>query len=343
LIPFVPFFLLAGLVGLQSPVLFDSYSKLISYILLLIVVPWLVNLALLRYRTYFVFHLVLFGSLVLLAGLVLRIVSPGFVIFLGDRFSGLLGNPNGLGIFAFMFLVLVSFIFKYHAYLFSKNEKLFVFALIFISLILSGSRGGMFAALLFVLGYFLFQRSVPLGFLVMSLTLISYQLILANLDDIATALGLETFLRIETLKSGSGRLVAQEFALDQIQKNYWFGKGFGYAEYIMNLYKEDFIGTEHQGNVHNSYLTVWLHTGLIGLVAFCYGWWVNFKRAAAGSPIVWALLFAMLLSTSVESWLSASLNPFTIQLVMILTLAGNYLFYPELETYSFTDQDQEES
>jgi len=248
-------------------------------------------------------------------------------MFLGDRFSGLLGNPNGLGIYAFMFFALVKVIFTYHSHLFTRKEKLGVYAIILLSLILSGSRGGMFATMLFMLGWYLFGKSKRLGFVIMISLLVSYQLILANLDQIASAFGLEAFLRVETLSSGSGRLVAREFAFSRIQSNYWLGKGFGYAEYLMKLYAEDFKGTEHQGNVHNSYLTIWLDTGLVGLIAFCYGWLINFIQAARMSPVIWALLFGLLLSTSVESWLAASLNPFTIQLVIILSMVGNRAFY----------------
>lgn len=327
--PFIFFFSVAVIAWLNSPIVFDSFMKMSSYALLLLVIPWLINKALIFNRDYFLIHFVLLGTLVLFSGLFLKVVSPGFVSFLGGRFSGLLGNPNGLGIYAFMFFVLVTVIFTYHSYLFTKKEKLGVYAIILISLALSGSRGGMFSTMLFMLGWFLFRKSKTIGFVVMISLLISYQLILANLDLIAASLGLEAFLRVETLSSGSGRLVAQEFALDQIKTQYWLGKGFGFAEYLMKINAEDFLSTEHQGNVHNSYLTIWLDTGLIGLIAFCYGWLVNFIRAAKMSPIIWALLFGLLLSTSVESWLSSSLNPFTIQLVIILSLVGNYTFYRE--------------
>lgn len=327
--PFALFFGIAVIMMFNSPIVFDSFMKMSSYALLLLLIPWLVNKALVSDRDSFLIHLVLLGTLILLIGLILRFVLPGFVLFLGIRFSGLLGNPNGLGIYAFLFFALVSVIFTHHSVLFTKMEKLGVYAIILISLVFSGSRGGMFAAMLFMLGWYLFGKSKRLGFIVMISLLVSYQLILSNLDQVAAVLGLEAFLRIETLSSGAGRLVAQNFALDQIQKQYWMGKGFGFAEYLMKLNAKEFIGTEHQGNVHNSYLTIWLDTGLIGLLAFCYGWLVNFVRAARMSPLVWALFFGLLLSTSVESWLSASLNPFTIQLVIILSLVGSYSFYRE--------------
>ncbi len=327
--PFALFFGIAGIAWLNSPIVFDSFMKMSSYALLLLIIPWLVNKALLSGRNSFLIHLVLLGTLVLLVGLILRVVSPSFVIFIGGRFSGLLGNPNGLGIYSFLFFLMVTLIFKYHRNLFSTKERIVVYGISILSIVLSGSRGGLFATLLFLLGWYLFGKSKLLGFVMMTSIFISYQLIVANIDQIASALSLEAFLRIETLKTGSGRLVAQNFALDQIQKNYWVGKGFGFGEYLMKISAEKFLETEHQGNIHNSYLTIWLDTGLIGLIAFCYGWISNFIRAAKHSSLVWALFFGILLSTSVESWLSASLNPFTIQLVIILSLASHFAFHRE--------------
>ena len=75
---------------------------------------------------------------------------------------------------------------------------------------------------------------------------------------------------------------------------------------------------------------MWLDTGLVGLILFSFGWIVNFFRAASFTPLVWAALFGLLLSISVESWLTASLNPFTIVLVIILSMLSNPYFYPQL-------------
>jgi hypothetical protein len=74
-------------------------------------------------RERFLYHLVLLGSLVLLVGVVMKFAMPGFVVFKGERFSGLLGNPNGMGIYGFMFFCMVTIINTYHPRLFSLYEK----------------------------------------------------------------------------------------------------------------------------------------------------------------------------------------------------------------------------
>lgn len=327
LTPFIPFFIIAGWAWFDSPVAMDSLQKTASYVLLLLVIPWLISNLLEQDRDRLLRHLILLGALVLVIGIVLRFAYPGFVIFKGERFSGLLGNPNGLGIYSFMFLCLTTLIFTYHPTLFQRGEKIVVYVIIALSLIWCGSRGGIFSSALFLAGWFLFRQNVTLGFVVMTLVFASYQLVTANFVDIVTSLNLQDYFRLDTLETGSGRLVAREFAWKHIETQYWMGKGFGYTEHLMHKFKDYFLNKGHQGNVHNSYLTIWLDTGLLGLIAFCWGWLRNFMRAAAFSPLVWAVLFGLLLTTTVESWLAASLNPFTIQLVIVLSLLGNGRFY----------------
>ena len=325
---FIPFFIVSIISLLNSPVQFTSIQKMASYFLLLYVIPQLVLRLLITEKERLLKGLTAFGTLVLIVGLALKYVMPDLVIFQETgRFNGLLGNPNGLGIFSFVFFMLYMLIRKYNPEYFTPKEHWIILGAIATSLVFAGSRGGIFSALLFIAGYFLFQRSIILGFIVMISVFVSYQLVMANLETLISDFNLQEYFRIETLEKGSGRLEAYKFAWQQIQYNYWFGRGFGYTEYLMHKYADYFISKGHQGNVHNSYLTIWLDTGLIGLIAFIWGWLKNFYKASIYSPLIWAVLFGTLLTTTVESWLAASLNPFTIQLVIIVTLLSRPEFY----------------
>ena len=206
--PFIPFFIIAGIAILDSPVQFTSLQKLASYFLLLYVVPQLVTRLLYTEKERLLKGLVAFGVLVLIAGLALRYVSPGMVYFKEGRFNGLLGNPNGLGIFTFCFFMLYMLIHKYHRHYFSKTEHWIILGVIAVSLILAGSRGGIFSSLLFILGLFLFERSSVLGFSVMISIFVSYQLVVTNMEEIITSLNLQDYFRLETLEKGSGRVEA---------------------------------------------------------------------------------------------------------------------------------------
>ncbi|SFF08752.1 O-antigen ligase family protein [Thermophagus xiamenensis] len=325
--PFIPFFIVAFVSLIGSPVAFTGFQKTVSYVLLLTVIPPLVDLLLTYERDRFLYHLVMVGVVVLSIGIALRFLSPGFVIFKGERYSGLLGNPNGMGIYGFLFTVLFTYIHYFHRHLFTRNQVIFVYLVIFASLVMAGSRGGLFSTALFVAAWFLIKRDAVMGFIVMALLFISYQIILANFEAIVTSLGLADYFRLETLETGSGRVVVAEVAWENIQKNYWFSHGFTYDEHVLAQYKEYFERHGHQGNVHNSWLTMWLNTGLVGLVLFSIGWLTGFIRASHHTPLVWALFFGMLISISVESWLTASLNPFTIVLVIILSMLGNEDFF----------------
>ncbi|WP_240509583.1 O-antigen ligase family protein [Geofilum rhodophaeum] len=328
--PFIAFFVLAFYSLLENPLMFYGFQKTLSYVLLLLIVPGVVFLLLKYERERFLFHLCLMGAGILALGLVLRFVMPDFVIFKGERFSGMLGNPNGLGIYSFVFLMLFTFVSAFHKKLFTNWQKILVYVLIGLSAVFAGSRGGIFSSLLFILGWFLLRRDAILGFITMAVVFASYQLVMANFVEIVTYLNLEDYFRLETLDTGSGRVVVAEVAWRHIHENYWFSKGFTYNETVLAQYQDYFEQHGHQGNVHNSWLTMWLDTGLVGLVLFSFGWLVNFIKAAKFTPMVWAVMFGLLLSISVESWLTASLNPFTIVLVIILSMLANPYFYPQL-------------
>lgn len=328
--PFIAFFVLAFFSLLESPQMFYGFQKTLSYVLLLLIVPGVVFLLLKYERERFLFHLCLLGAGILALGLVLRFVMPDFVIFKGERFSGLLGNPNGLGIYSFVFLMLFTFVSAFHKKLFTNWQKILVYVLIGLSAVFAGSRGGIFSSLLFILGWFLLRRDAILGFITMAVVFASYQLVMANFVEIVTYLDLQDYFRLETLDTGSGRVVVAEVAWRHIHENYWFSKGFTYNETVLAQYQDYFKQHGHQGNVHNSWLTMWLDTGLVGLILFSFGWLVNFIKAAKFTPLVWAAMFGLLLSISVESWLTASLNPFTIVLVIMLSMLANPYFYPQL-------------
>jgi len=330
--PFIPFFIIAFPSLFGSPLAFEGFQKTVSYFLLLLVIPGFVNLLLTHERDRFLYHLVMVGVIVLAAGIVLRSIYPEFVIFKGERYSGLMGNPNGMGIYGFVFTALFTIIQHFQPHLFSRKETILIYALVFASLIFGGSRGGLFATGIFLAAWFLIRRDVVLGLVTMSLIFISYQVVMTNFVDVVQSLGWEDYFRLETLETQSGRIYAREVAWESIRENYWFSNGFSFNEHVLAQHRDYFEKMGHQGNIHNSWLTMWVDTGLAGVVLWGIGWLVNFIRAARFSPMVWAVFFGVLLSGTVESWLVASLNPFTIVLVIILSMMSHPAFYePEEE------------
>jgi len=316
---YIPFFLVALFCIIYSPYAGTSFSKVLSYFLIILVVPNFVHKAYSVKGVQFFRELIFFGSAMLLIGLVLKYISHD-VVYLADRFRGTLGNPNGLGIFLLMFFLLFSVISEYFKNLFTANEKRVIYFLIFYSLILSASRSALTAIVIFVIFRYLYKASPFIGFIIFIIFLFGYQLITSNIVPIVIALGLEDYFRVDTLKEGSGRIIAWTFAWEQIQYNFFLGRGFGYTEWIFGQYYEILSRKGHQGHAHNTFLTFWLDTGLIGLVLYLQAFLLQFIQAAKQSRSAIPAMYAVLFSVFFESWLTASLNPYTIQLVIILTV-----------------------
>lgn len=149
--------------------------------------------------------------------------------------------------------------------------------------------------------------------------IIGYEYFLIQLPQLIGFFGLEEYFRIETLEEGSGRFVAWNFAWERIQDVFFVGGGFGHTEFVFDLYSDQLSKLGHQGNAHNSYLTIWLDTGLIGIVLFLFGLVRAIANSVAGSSYTLPIMYGVLFSTFFESWLSASLNPFTSLFLISLT------------------------
>lgn len=316
---FAPFLILSLFLIVLSDNWKISFEKTLSYILLLFVVPaYVVKICQIKGGKFFKDIIFLF-SFVLLAGVLLKLIGSDIAFLIG-RYRGVFGNPNGIGMFCTLLFLMFFVIQEYYPILFSKWEKIFVYGLIIFSVISCGSRNTIMSILAFLLFMRLYKFSPFIGFLVLIFLSVGYELIFQNFETIISNLGLGGYFRVETLKSGSGRNVAWHFAWEHIQNNYFLGKGFAYDEALFynNQAALEMLG--HQGNVHNSYLTIWLNTGIIGLFLFGRGLLLAFIKGSKNSRIAFPVLFTVLFSANYESWMAASLNPFTIQLLIILTI-----------------------
>jgi len=316
---FIPFFVMAYFALFFSDVLFIGFQKTTSYLFLLMVVP---NYLMLLYREEGekVFKdVVMFAMIMLTAGFLMRVITPENVTLAG-RYTGVFGNPNGLGIYCVLIGILYYLVNTHYPGLFEKRERIFITILVVASILLSGSRGSLFALGFFFFFQFFYRYHPAIGFIAFLVLATGYEVLAGNLTVIITGLGLEEYFRLDTLDSGSGRLVAWNFAWHEIQKNLVFGKGFAHTEYIYRLNYNVLSQLGHQGNAHNSYLTFWLETGLLGLLSYLYGLTGLFLSAAKKSRLTFPILFSVLFMVNIESWLVGSLNPVTIILFVIITI-----------------------
>jgi O-antigen ligase len=328
---FTPYFIIAIIALLNSETLLVSVQKTISYILLFITVP---NYFMKIYREEgdaFLKDLIYFILVILLVCTALRVLDPANAASHGGRLRGLFGNPNGLGLFALLTFLFSFLVIHFRPDLFSKRDKLIIYVLIIIPLLLSGSRNVALAlALFYVLSTF-YKMSPFLGFIIFLIFLLLYEIIGSNYILIIKTLGLESFFRLETLQMGGGRFVAWKFAWEQIQYNFFLGKGIAFDEYIMRKNYHMLSALGHEGGVHNSYLIIWLNTGLIGLLAYFYSFILVFIQGAKRSALSFPIMFAVMFTINFEPWVAASLNPLTIILLMMITMLTDPGFEKQVE------------
>lgn len=328
---FVPYFIFALIGLIYSPVVFTSVQKLFSYTILFIMVPNFVVYCYERNGSTFFRNLIYFMFTFIVIGYLLRFYNQEISHSHGGRLRGVFGNPNGLGIFMVVFFLLFETVKVKFPYLFNRPEKI-IFALIVLYITYkTGSRAALMAILLFYFFTWLFEISVFWGFFVFVVILSGMEVIILYLPSIIIALGLEKTFRVETLVEGSGRLIAWDFAWKNINDSFFIGKGLAFDEHLMRSNFEMLSKAGHEGGVHNTYLIMWLNTGLLGLISFLRGFFILFIKAGKNHVIAFPIMFSIMLSINFEPWLSASLNPYTIIYLVIITLLTEEIFNEELD------------
>lgn len=316
---FLPFLLWSFVVVSMAPEPFISAQKTLSYAMLLFLIPLLVAWCIHSEKERFYKGLMYFCAVIFIVGLILFVFVPHDIVFVEGRFKSFLGNPNGLGVFSSLVFLFFELVNHKHKNLFSKSEKWIFYGLIIGSLLFSQTRSALFAVVI----YFLFSRiyfiSGWIGFFTFLLLLFLYQPIINSVPFIISSLGLEDYLRLDTFSEGSGRLVAWTFAWEQIQENFYTGKGFNYADYLFEKNYPMLSRLGHEGNAHQAFLTFWLNTGIVGLFLYLFGIIASFWRVSKNNILAWPIFYSLLFMVSFESWLTSSLNPFTILLVIILS------------------------
>ena len=316
---FIPFLLFSLVCLFNSPIISIAIQKTISYFVLIYVVTNSVFVFLNEDPDDFFRSIVYFVMLLLLIGLVIYVFDKNVATLVG-RYRGVFGNPNGIGMFSLVFFLLINVLLDYNADIFRKNEVRFFYSILFLSMIMSGSRSAIFSVLLFLSLKKVYKISYFLGFIIMFAFALAYQYISLNIETIIKLFSLQDFFRIDTLEEGSGRLVAWKYAWDNIQHSIFVGKGFDYTEFLFAQNSSYLSMLGHQGNAHNSFLTFWLDTGLVGLFLFIIGFVGNFIKAAKVSAIALPLMYTLICSSFFESWLTGSLNPVTIQVWIMLSI-----------------------
>ncbi len=322
--PFIPFFIFAFFALSQAPMINfnNSAMKTLSYVLLLSVVPALFIKCFRLYGPQFLKDVIYFYGCIFLTGVLLIPVMPDMVFLVG-RYSGIYGNPNGIGIASTVLFLLIFITNKKFPGLLSANDQRLMYLLIVLAILLSVSRNTMVSLMIFLLFARFYEMSMLAGFVILLVAIMAYELINNNIVQIVNALGLGKYLRAEAIEDGSGRALAWHVAWKEIQTKFYMGAGFAFDEWFFYENRHWLMQKGHQGGVHNSWLAMWMNTGVIGLLLFVIGLLRSFAKAISRSPLSLPIMFAVLFSASFEAWLMGSLNPFHVVFVLLMTVILN--------------------
>jgi O-antigen ligase len=316
---FVPFLVIVSFALSESINIQVGIQKTISFTLLYFVVPAYTLLLHRLYGERFWKALITFIIGMFMIGMVLRFAAPDIAMRVG-RFKGVLGNPNGLGVILNLTFIMWILVRKFKLATFTKKENILIFTVIFVSLIWTGSRNGMMSIFLFYMMYRMIQLNWFFALILLSAFLAYNNQIFDLIIAVVEFFGLQGYFRVESIEEGSGRSIAWEFAWTQIQDYFFIGGGFGHDENIMRPNYAWLSRLGHSGGVHNSYLSMWLDAGIIGLVAYYGAILTIISKSIKNNYLILAFVTSIAFNIYFESWLVASLNPFTLIYLIILTI-----------------------
>ncbi len=325
---FIPFLAIATVGLALSPQVFTAFQKQLSYGLILFTIPIFLVSAFKERGPVVIKDLIFLATLMILVGFAMRYIDSGVAYSHGGRFRGIFGNPNGLGVFCSLLFAFAMVAREYFPGLFSKNDLRWIFIPLALAVLWSGSRTALIGITLFYVFSKFYKVHPGLGFIGFVGAAIGAELVSANLVSIVQGLGLSEYMRVETLEDGSGRYIAWNFAWENIQSHFWFGRGFSFDEWLMSSFKDFLSELGHQGGVHNTYLIIWLNTGIVGLLLFLRGYLLLFLKGAKNTRFAFPVFYLVLFGIMLEPWLAASLNPFTIILLFTLTMMTEKAFQP---------------
>lgn len=309
--------------SIGDPFIFTSVQKTASFILSFFVIPNFVTKLYREKGVEFFRNVIFFILTTLIIGFLLKFTLSSVATLESGRYRGVLGNPNGLGIYCFLTFIIFFVLNDFYPTLFSKREKIITYALIMVSIFLTNSRNAILAVFIFYVFQRFFSLSPFLGFVVFLAALFFTELITNNLTTIMTTMGLGHMFRVNTLEEGSGRYIAWEFAWKQIMHNFFIGKGFAYNEYYMRQHYDELNRLGHQGGIHNSFLTFWMDQGVIGLIIYLRSYILMFMKAAKKTKFAFPIMFAISFTAIFESWLVGSLSAFAFLAMFIFTLLSS--------------------
>lgn len=313
----LPFTLVSVVSLLYSPMLTQAAPRTLSFFLLPFVVFHLFRKELRNTEGLLIRDVVVLAMMILLLGDLLFLIKPSLVSWhegIDRRVQGIFGNPNGLGIFCTLLFPLVVYL-RRHTALLSRPFYLLSMGLLFVNILLSGSRTSLLAASLFFALYWInlrpgawgtFLKYVAFPGFIALVVLVIFPILSRN------PLFAERF-RLSTMSNAGGRLDAWVWGYQQVPKALWVGRGLMYDSYMYQTEIPRKVREHHRGwnAAFSGILAILLNNGVLGLLTFCY-FMVMLTRRFLVPAVRGPTLLLVLTSAIFESWVVASLNAFMI-------------------------------
>ncbi len=340
--PYIPFFLVAVICLYWAATPVPGIQKTLSYFLLFLSIPNYVTHIYLKEGSRFFADLLWFFVFILITSIFLKYYLPEVGMSHGERLRGMFGNPNGLGIFIIVSFIYFHIVKNHFSDKIGSQETLLIYGIFFLCAYWSGSRTCLTAILSFLLLHKVFKIHPFIGFFVFALIVVFSGDIMDLLISTLVNLGMAEDLRLENLEEGSGRLIAWAFAWEEIKTNLFLGRGISYDEYLMRSNFDMLSRMGHEGGVHNTYLIIWLNTGLIGLIFYFTAFFKYFIRASKLTTYAIPAMLTLMFSVNFEPWMASSLNPFTsIYLVIIVVISYDLFIEPENNLEHYAEEIEE--
>ena len=246
--------------------------------------------------------------------------------FLHERWRGIFGNPNE---FSHWWIFVTLLAISYYANRWREASRWILAGLAILAL--TGSRGALVSTILAVLAFALkwFGQGRKAFWLPIALTAIPLAVTqFWWLPPLVESLPI-SMTREQTVNAETGRLLAWKYAVEEINKEPWFGQGGGYDERYFKENYRFFSDKNHQGLSHNSWLAFSMNYGILGGISLIL---VLMSRLQLFRPTIGILVWpAIFFSLTVEGWLTAPLNALSPMLFFVGGLIGQLNPLPTID------------
>lgn len=306
---FIPFTIIAFSVTLFSNPGVQSIFRSLGFWIVSLVVFKFINL-LYSYNSKRTSEIIITFLVIYFSINLLLLFFPFINVYTDGRFRGLTGNPNGLGMICFFCYCILTLISRRNLTTYTPQFfsifKLILFALI----IITASRTSLIALFAFES----LVRFIKINKFLLSTTFLFLIVIFSsvNFSVLVDSFGLSSYFRVETIVDFSGRLEVWNVALEEIKSSPMFGNGMTYDGLFIKDYAQNYFVQKgkHWSGIWNSYLSLLLNVGVVGLVAYFY-FWIRVYYKPSFSNLSFPFVFGCILIGITESWMNASMNAMT--------------------------------